>query len=514
MADYYSLLSRAVTNLPKSSPASTRKAIYDRARKALTNQLRSLKPQLPESDIAREERALDDAVARLESEIETPAAAAPIAPPPSPPTAPPPVAEAPPPIAPKPPQPLPIALKPPLPPPLPGPAIAPKPPQPRPPEPPRPPAPALATPAGLLPLADALKPPTASPRAPSYIPPPVSAALARKPVEETSTPVITAELAPPEGPDNSPRLESPLEMAVAAPSVSRYENGRPRPSAPGAERSGRSRTWLWVTLGLAAGLIVSIAFAAFLTRPKKPQDLAIDTPSETSTPVAANNGQKIVERVGGATPTPTPSDTPTPVASATPTAAPTTTPPPVPAASAALPVSARAAMLVATVADAQKPAVSLGSVVWSMVPANPGQPGSVGVKADIDVPDLKLHASMILRKNVDTGLPASHTIDLRVTFDAGSPIKGVKDIALPLMRRDDPPAADALLGVRVKINDSYFLIGLNRADADVARNVDEIATRGWFDFPMQLSDDRIAKLTFEKGPEGDKAVADALAAWK
>jgi len=153
-------------------------------------------------------------------------------------------------------------------------------------------------------------------------------------------------------------------------------------------------------------------------------------------------------------------------------------------------------------------------VVWSMVPANPGQPGSVGVKADIDVPDLKLHASMILRKNVDTGLPASHTIDLRVTFDAGSPIKGVKDIALPLMRRDDPPAADALLGVRVKINDSYFLIGLNRADADVARNVDEIATRGWFDFPMQLSDDRIAKLTFEKGPEGDKAVADALAAWK
>src|SRR5438270_4424464 len=70
MADYYSLLARAVANLPKSSPPSTRRAIYERARKALTNQLRSLKPPLPETDIAREERALDDAVARLEAEFE------------------------------------------------------------------------------------------------------------------------------------------------------------------------------------------------------------------------------------------------------------------------------------------------------------------------------------------------------------------------------------------------------------------------------------------------------------
>jgi len=59
-----------------------------------------------------------------------------------------------------------------------------------------------------------------------------------------------------------------------------------------------------------------------------------------------------------------------------------------------------------------------------------------------------LRASIILRKNFDASLPASHTIDLRMTFDPGSPIKGIKDIALPLMRSDDPPAADALAGVR------------------------------------------------------------------
>ena len=171
-------------------------------------------------------------------------------------------------------------------------------------------------------------------------------------------------------------------------------------------------------------------------------------------------------------------------------------------------------MLVATVADAAKPAISVGTAVWSVVPAPPGQPAGIGVKAEIDIPDLKLHASMIMRKNFDSSLPASHTIDLRVTFDPGSPIKGVKDIALPLMRRDDPPATDALTGVRVKISDNYFLVGLNRNEADVAHNTQEIAERSWFDFPMQLNDDRIAKLTFEKGADGEKIVAQALAAWK
>jgi hypothetical protein len=179
-----------------------------------------------------------------------------------------------------------------------------------------------------------------------------------------------------------------------------------------------------------------------------------------------------------------------------------------------VPIASRAAMLVATVADAAKPQISVGNAVWSIVPAPAGQPAAIGVKADVDVPDLKMHASMILRKNFDASLPASHTIDLRVTFDAGSPVKGIKDIALPLMRRDDPPAADALTGVRVKISDNYFLVGLNRGDSDVARNVQEIAERGWFDFPMQLDDDRIAKLTFEKGGDGEKIVAQALAAWK
>src|SRR5271167_30406 len=66
MADYHSLLMRAVANLPNAGTPATRGAIYERARKALLDQLRSLRPPLPESDITREETALDAAIAEIE----------------------------------------------------------------------------------------------------------------------------------------------------------------------------------------------------------------------------------------------------------------------------------------------------------------------------------------------------------------------------------------------------------------------------------------------------------------
>jgi hypothetical protein len=67
MADYHPLLTRALDALSDRSPAM-RRAVYDRARAALMDQLRSLDPPLSEADIARERLALEDAVNRVEAE--------------------------------------------------------------------------------------------------------------------------------------------------------------------------------------------------------------------------------------------------------------------------------------------------------------------------------------------------------------------------------------------------------------------------------------------------------------
>lgn len=67
MADYYPLLSRALDALSDTAP-DTRRTVYERARKALIGQLRSLKPPLSDADIARERRALEEAIGRVEVE--------------------------------------------------------------------------------------------------------------------------------------------------------------------------------------------------------------------------------------------------------------------------------------------------------------------------------------------------------------------------------------------------------------------------------------------------------------
>ena len=543
MADYYSLLAKAVSNLPKAGPEPARKAIYDRARKALVRQLRSLGPALSEADIAREEAALEAAIGKLEGQF-SPAA-------PTPPSS----AGA----RPSPPSPGPAAPRPSsyVPPPRPAPASAspspgvripmPDTPLARPAPPPRPVSPP--------PLSERMSAPGAPPR-PFYTPTPgaarplPTASLGLRPAPARYSPPLAARRPEPRYEADASPLGPPAADEFVddgyAPAVEASDPERAeaigadvglRPSAPRRLDRPRRGAAVWILAALVVGVVLAIAVFAFLWR-QNPQDLAIKEPAATPTAEAAAGPAKIVERVGGAAATPAPAPAPsvspaateTPAAAATPAATPTaaaspaalaTTPAAAPAATTAPPaantgvsVAARAAMLVAVASDPQKPAVSLGSVVWSTIPAAPGQPATVAVKAEADVPELKMHAVMTLRKNTDPSLPASHTIDLRVTFADGAEIKGIKDMRVPMMRRDDPPSQDALSGVRVKISDSYFLVGLNRGDAELAHNVDLIANRGWFDFPMLLNDDRIAKLTFEKGTDGERIVNDALAAWK
>jgi hypothetical protein len=138
---------------------------------------------------------------------------------------------------------------------------------------------------------------------------------------------------------------------------------------------------------------------------------------------------------------------------------------------AALPGAARAAMLIASPDNPQKPVVNLGSTVWSTIPPAPGQPATVAVKADADIPDLKMHATMILRKNTDPTLQATHTIDLKFAFADGAPIAGFKDVGAPQMRKIDSTASEALTSVKVKISDVYFLLALVSGHKETVRNL-------------------------------------------
>jgi hypothetical protein len=321
------------------------------------------------------------------------------------------------------------------------------------------------------------------------------------------------------------RSDEPVQSAAAPEVESESDRVGPgagldtevqRPVVPGVDE-GKPRTWLWIAAAILLGVVIAVAGTAILMR-QKPQDLAIKPSAEPRETAAPQTSAKIAERVASASAA-GPGAPPAPAgesrgeqSSAQGAPAPAAETQNQPAAPA--PSAGRAAMLVASADNPQKPVVSLGSTVWSLIAPAPGQPATVAVKADADIPDLKMHATMTLRKNTDPTLQATHTFDLKFSFAEGAPITGFKDVGLPQMRKEDSTAGEALTSVKVKISDVYFLIALAKGDTDTARNLDLMQKGAWFDFPLLLNDDRIAKIVFQKSPEGEAMLEKAFQAWK
>ena len=173
----------------------------------------------------------------------------------------------------------------------------------------------------------------------------------------------------------------------------------------------------------------------------------------------------------------------------------------------------RAAMLVGARKNTKDYKTYPGNVVWRLenTSRGPGQPLSLSIRAEADITEARVKVTILIQKNADETLPASHlmTVLFAPAVDSGFP--AVDEIDIPQMRNEGSPAVDALMGVPTKITANMFLVGLSRDATFQARNNDMLKSRGWLDIPMRFSDGRIAKVTFEKGPAGDRAFSDFFA---
>ncbi|MGH6845915.1 MAG: hypothetical protein ACREC0_00320 [Methylocella sp.] len=548
MADYYPLLAKAVAGLPDSTVES-RRAIYERARGALFGQLRNLDPPVPEEAIAREAQALEVAVARLETEIASrpgigsgapaaepdlaglgptagsPAGASPV----NEPSAAPLPEQNPP--DPDPPGPAPSA-------PVPIPAAQTPPPsrllKVR--RDPRPPVNPGAWPDGALrpgPAFDPMRPapPSGRNQAPAARPKPSAAQIELlAPAAGAASPGQTASA----GRDFDaivPAPAFPEAGALEAPAVEASASEAPNPDPESSEPAARTRLEAQhpsaprpapdagpakrlVVVSVIVGLVVAIvAIAAYKLR-DRPEDLVRPQPASPSTQGAVGAGGKIVDRVGAGAATPGSAPA---LAGAPPSTADgydaaasgsgATNPP--------IPVAHLAALLVEAPEEPSKVKTFRGAVVWRVdnVSNGPDEPLSMAVRAEIDIPEEKLQVAMTLQKNFDRTLPASHTMKLMFTVPHDSPLGKIKQISVLQMRREDNPTGESLKGITVPVTENSFLVGLARGDAE-ASNLDLLRSREWLDVPMVLANGHIAKLTFEKGPSGQRALDDAMASWQ
>ncbi|HEX4040387.1 MAG TPA: hypothetical protein VHY10_01685 [Xanthobacteraceae bacterium] len=157
----------------------------------------------------------------------------------------------------------------------------------------------------------------------------------------------------------------------------------------------------------------------------------------------------------------------------------------------------------------------VGSAVWRTETVSPGSglAPELEVRADITIPERNMTVTWTLRRNTDQALPASHTVEIMFNLPSDFPGGGIANVPGVLMKDSEQARGVPLAGLAVKVTNGFFLIGLSAVPADVQRNVDLLKTRPWFDIPIVYNNGGRAILALEKGAPGDRAFADAFAAW-
>jgi len=157
----------------------------------------------------------------------------------------------------------------------------------------------------------------------------------------------------------------------------------------------------------------------------------------------------------------------------------------------------------------------VGSAIWRTETVSPG-PGlapELAVRANIEIPERRMTVTWSLRRNTDKALPASHTIEIMFNLPADFPGGGIASVPGVLMKKEEQARGTPLAGLAVKVTNGFFLIGLSAVDADRQRNIQLLKDQAWFDIPIVYTNNGRAIMAVEKGPPGDRAFADAFAAW-
>jgi hypothetical protein len=134
------------------------------------------------------------------------------------------------------------------------------------------------------------------------------------------------------------------------------------------------------------------------------------------------------------------------------------------------------------------------------------------MRVEIEIPDRKMTVLMTVRRNPDTTLPASHTVEVQFT-SPGDPFGGVSNVPGLRAKTTETAQGAPLSGLVVRVMPGFFLIGLSAIDADREQNLMLLRERGWLDLPFVYNNGRRAVLVIEKGNPGERVMNEALAAW-
>lgn len=151
-----------------------------------------------------------------------------------------------------------------------------------------------------------------------------------------------------------------------------------------------------------------------------------------------------------------------------------------------------------------------GTVEWSKGTDEMGLPTLIG-KANI--PARNLAVDVLIRKNSDASLPASHLMEVnfRVTdsFIGGS-IAGLPGV---LLKNEELVQGTPLVGASARVVGNSFLFALSASPADITANSSLLISRKWMDLALIYATGKRAIITLEKDAAAETMFTEVVGEW-
>ena len=151
-----------------------------------------------------------------------------------------------------------------------------------------------------------------------------------------------------------------------------------------------------------------------------------------------------------------------------------------------------------------------GTVDWSKGADETGLPTLIG-KATI--PARNLSVELLIRKNSDPSLPASHLME--INFSVSDSFIGGSIAGLPgvLLKNEELVQGAPLVGASARVVGNSFLFALSAAAEDNTANTNLLTTRKWMDLALIYASGKRAIITLEKDAAAQALFTEVFAAW-
>ena len=154
------------------------------------------------------------------------------------------------------------------------------------------------------------------------------------------------------------------------------------------------------------------------------------------------------------------------------------------------------------------------AIIWSLEhEILDGDTPEAVIKGQLDVPGRNLAMHLVIKRNSDQSLPASHIIELQFKLPKDFSGGGIADVSRFVMKSSEQGRGEGLIAVPAKISDGNFLIALNNLEQALDTNNKLLLGSAWIDVPIGYTTGRRALVTLEKGVLGDKIFREAFADW-